>query len=106
VKQPLSKEEYADLLNFQCGVCAICKRPPRDVGPLLAVDHHHGNGEIRGLLCGGCNVTLGILMEDTDWMRSAADYLDWPPTRDLWIGLPRWWPNSPGAAGHDLRERR
>jgi len=102
-RRALSKEDYDLLLEWQGGACALCRRPPSKVGPLLAVDHHHKSGEIRGLLCGGCNVAIGFLMEDADWLRRAAEYLEWPPSRDCWMGHPRWWPGSPGEAGHDLR---
>lgn len=99
----LSKEDYDDLLEWQGGGCAICHRVPKKGEKLLAQDHHHASGEIRGLLCSACNVAIGYLAEDLEWLRAAADYLEWPPSRDVWVGAPRWWPGSPGAAGIDIR---
>jgi hypothetical protein len=102
-KRALTEEDYALLLEWQGGVCAICRRAPRPGARLLAVDHHHKSGEVRGLLCSACNVWIGLVGEDSEWLRNAAEYLEWPPSRDCWLGLPRWWPGSPGEAGHDLR---
>lgn len=77
----LSLEEYADLRDKQNGVCAICFRPPsRDVSPMgdkrakLAVDHNHGTGQVRGLLCFDCNVKLAAI-EDEQFMLLARAYL-------------------------------
>lgn len=84
-KYGLSAEEYELLLKAQGGVCAICGRPPEEVGTgrvkHLAVDHDHAKGGvIRGLLCSYCNYR--ILKSSTskpDLLRAAADYLEHPP---------------------------
>jgi hypothetical protein len=39
------------------------------------VDHDHGTGEIRGLLCVPCNNTLGLFREDPDLLKRAARYV-------------------------------
>jgi hypothetical protein len=52
----ITLEEYNLLLQEQEGVCAICKRTE---ARRLAVDHCHATGQIRGLLCSGCNRLLG-----------------------------------------------
>lgn len=39
------------------------------------MDHDHKRMVVRGLLCVRCNRTLANWM-DSDWLRSAADYLD------------------------------
>lgn len=52
----LTAEDYDTMLENQGGVCAICQSPPKN--NRLAVDHDHNTGEIRGLLCTRCNVTL------------------------------------------------
>jgi hypothetical protein len=42
-----------------------------------AVDHcHRANGKPRGLLCCNCNLGLGHFLDSSDFLRSAADYLD------------------------------
>lgn len=54
----LTHEEYDKMWNSQAGLCKICNRPSKS-GRKLAVDHCHTTGKIRGLLCAGCNTTLG-----------------------------------------------
>ena len=65
---------YAAQLAAQGGVCAICKGHERRKGFRLSVDHHHGNGRIRGLLCNACNNRLTPL-EDHGWVAAAVAYL-------------------------------
>lgn len=76
----ITPEDYAYMLQSQGGVCAICKRSETgrsNTGGtrLLAVDHCHSTGAVRGLLCNRCNRSLGVL-EDTEWRKAAADYLE------------------------------
>lgn len=71
----ISIDEYSKMLAIQGGVCAICKRPPKG-NRLLCIDHNHDNGEIRGLLCDGCNRGIGFLEEDIDRLKSAIVYLN------------------------------
>lgn len=70
----LSVAVYQDMLAVQGGVCAICLRPP--VGRRLSVDHCHETGRIRGLLCHNCNVSLGLMGDSPDRLRSAVAYLE------------------------------
>jgi len=46
--------EYERRLVLQNGVCAMCRRPPKD-GKRLCVDHKHESSALRGLLCDACN---------------------------------------------------
>jgi DNA-directed RNA polymerase subunit RPC12/RpoP len=103
LRQALSEEDYQALLEYQHYRCAICGKPVRSLDKRLAVDHDHLTGEIRGLACAACNWTIGYLHEDVQWFKAAASYLEHPPSRACWDEEPRWWPGSPGAAGHDLR---
>ena len=64
----------------QGGVCAICKKPEKskwntEQPMLLAVDHDHETGRVRGLLCNNCNTGLGKFMDDPDLLSSAIEYL-------------------------------
>ena len=72
--------EYQRKLVEQGGVCACCAREEvKHRGgniQILAVDHHHGTGAVRGLLCSNCNVGIGYLGDDPALLRKAADYLD------------------------------
>jgi len=68
--------QYEELLRAQNGVCAICKTVKQStIKTKLHVDHDHLSGEIRGLLCHNCNVTLGLMKDNPDLLRAAADYL-------------------------------
>lgn len=51
----LSTEDYENILAEQNYCCAICNKHHNCFKKRLAVDHDHRTGEIRGLLCTGCN---------------------------------------------------
>jgi hypothetical protein len=56
------------------GLCDLCSRPPVAYSN-LSIDHCHTTGEFRGLLCSPCNLALGLLRDDAELMRRAADYV-------------------------------
>jgi Autographiviridae endonuclease VII len=70
----LTVEEYDEILEAQDGVCALCDSLPTP-GISLHVDHDHGTGEIRGLLCVRCNNALGLFREDPDLLKRAVRYV-------------------------------
>lgn len=78
----ITLEYYYSLLENQNYNCAICKQKETKIDPrsglpfALAVDHCHNSGKIRGLLCMKCNRALGLLEDDSERLRNAADYLD------------------------------
>jgi hypothetical protein len=75
-KYGLTLEEYAHLLEQQNYGCAICGRPPAQSRyGKLSVDHDHATGKVRALLCGKCNVGLGVMDEDPERLEAAAKYL-------------------------------
>lgn len=65
---------YKQMLAAQGGVCAICAGGPTGRGG-LHVDHCHDTGKVRGLLCHGCNVSIGHFKHDVDILASAIRYL-------------------------------
>lgn len=71
--------EYTQKLEEQNGVCAICKKPETAIRSgkllMLAVDHCHGSGKIRDLLCINCNQGLGSFKDDINVLQQAIDYL-------------------------------
>jgi recombination endonuclease VII len=79
------KARYSKLLEYQNGVCAICKEAPN--GKKLALDHDHTTGEIRGLLCSSCNWGIGWLKDNTQTLKLAIQYLENPPNRGAKIYL-------------------
>jgi hypothetical protein len=78
----ITQADYEDLLLRQGGGCAICGRTPGKIS--LHVDHDHETGEIRGLLCVGCNNALGQFRDDLELLVRAGEYVqaDLPPLVD------------------------
>ncbi len=72
-------EAYQAMLEAQEGKCAICRTAPkaRFRGRLkqLSVDHDHVTGQIRALLCNGCNAGLGYFANNPFTLIAAAQYL-------------------------------
>lgn len=67
-------EDYQKKVEEQNGLCAICGNPPGKKS--LAVDHCHKTGQIRGLLCGGCNIGIGHLKDSIELLKKALAYLE------------------------------
>jgi hypothetical protein len=63
-------DDFNRMLGEQGGRCAICRRDGQ-----LVVDHDHGSGVVRGLLCAWCNRALGFLGDDYRTVAQAAAYL-------------------------------
>ncbi len=78
-------EWYDATLEAQGGVCAVCEGEERKrhnlTGEtmLLAVDHDHATGTVRGLLCSQCNHGLGNFKDDPALLRAAIAYLETHP---------------------------
>lgn len=73
----ITLEQYNDLLVGQGGGCAVCGEVREWRGRVaLHVDHSHVTGEVRGLLCHACNVSLGALDEDVERIRRLALYAE------------------------------
>lgn len=69
-------QEYNALLDKQNGVCAICGEKEKTKNKHLHVDHNHNTGEIRGLLCSGCNTGLGKFYDKISSLKKAISYLE------------------------------
>jgi hypothetical protein len=78
----ITPEEQAELLAYQDGKCAICRRRR---GTRLDHDHSCCNGPkscgkcVRGFLCDICNRYLGMIRDDPNAGRRMAAYLERPP---------------------------
>lgn len=64
---------YDTILADQEGGCGICGQLPN--GNRLAIDHDHGTGEVRGLLCQQCNTGLGSFRDNLELLKRAIAYL-------------------------------
>ena len=73
-KYGLTFEEFTAMSASQGHVCAICNAPWSDT-KIPQVDHHHGTGKIRGLLCGPCNRAIGLLNDNPCFTERATIYL-------------------------------
>jgi recombination endonuclease VII len=69
----LSMEQYQAMEDRQSNLCAICGKPPK--GRVLHIDHCHRSGKVRALLCGSCNMILGLANDDQEILMNALAYL-------------------------------
>ena len=87
----LTEEEYNIILSKQGGVCFLCKRPPKKMR--LSVDHRHGDGLLRSLLCWKCNNAIGSFRENIALLQAVITYLQLAPqefSASLALGCPRY----------------
>lgn len=74
-------DQYEEMETAQNHVCAICSKKERNVDRntqlprRLAVDHDHGTGKVRGLLCADCNKGLGHFYDNPELLELAIAYL-------------------------------
>jgi len=66
-------DTFHRMYENQNGQCAICK------GEInletCKIDHDHGSGKVRGILCASCNTGIGLLKDSTKTLMSAVKYL-------------------------------
>ena len=55
----LTEEKYHAMRKEQGQKCAMCQRPFRESPKSIHIDHDHKTGQVRGILCDGCNLFLG-----------------------------------------------
>lgn len=70
-KHGITQQRFESMLTSQDGRCAICGEHMR----LPCIDHDHRSGQVRGLLCTGCNTGIGDLKDDPRVVKAALDYL-------------------------------
>lgn len=74
-------DQYNVFLKNQNDVCAICHKSSTAIDKrtgktkMLAVDHDHNTGKIRGLLCEAHNRALGMFHDNIEELQSAIAYL-------------------------------
>lgn len=74
----LTAQEVDALIMAQGGLCAICGEAPAE-----HVDHDHGTGRVRGILCFNCNGGLGQFRDRDDLLTLAIAYLQGVTWADL-----------------------
>src|SRR5215472_14832434 len=70
----VTQDQFDFMLEAQGGLCAVCCEPMKP-GKQTHIDHDHLTGEVRGLLCHGCNIALGCFLDDGLILLNAADYV-------------------------------
>jgi hypothetical protein len=71
----LTDAEYNAMFEAQEGRCLICGTRPSELKKPLFIDHNHGTGKVRGLLCNACNRGIGMLQDDIYLVAKALEYL-------------------------------
>ena len=70
----IGNDGVEELLDRQGGTCAICGTD--DSGSReWHVDHDHVSLKIRGILCSRCNTAIGLMNDDPQRLKGAADYI-------------------------------
>jgi len=66
----LSVDDLLELLKEADGICKICGEEAD-----LVVDHNHETGEVRGVICGPCNLMLGHARDNISILSNGIKYL-------------------------------
>jgi len=74
-KYGITFDDFKAMLKNQNYLCAICHIHQSELVYRMAVDHDHGTGKVRGLLCRPCNHALGLLKDDPRNAARASEYL-------------------------------
>lgn len=78
----ITLETYNELAINQNNLCLICNKPEMGIDKrsnkrrLLAVDHDHKTGKVRGLLCSKCNRGLGYFNDNVELLKNSINYLE------------------------------
>lgn len=71
----ITEADYLKMMAAQSGRCKVCGGPPDTKDGLLHVDHDHGSGAVRALLCKACNTALGNMRDNPETAARLSDYL-------------------------------
>ena len=78
-KYGITLEKYDSLLAAQMSKCSICEKDlvdgSDDYQERPVVDHNHATGEVREILCYGCNLALGNALDSSEYVLKLYDYL-------------------------------
>lgn len=81
-KYGISLVKRDEILASQKNRCAICTIEFNNTNLRSCMDHNASNGKVRGLLCIGCNILIGVHQENCETLRAAgfnrhAEYLEY-----------------------------
>jgi hypothetical protein len=66
----LTPQDVDSMVTEQGGLCAICRASePKHI------DHDHETDRVRGILCGPCNMGLGLFGDEPGRLLAAIRYL-------------------------------
>jgi len=70
-------KEQLEIQEWKCAICNTTGFKMReDHVSGMNLDHCHKTGKARALLCHNCNRGLGLMQDDPEILRSAADYVE------------------------------
>lgn len=85
----LKKKYDVDNMGFEVlwiafkGRCGICNNELKlstskrgQSLDVVTIDHDHKTGNLRGLLCNGCNKGLGLFKDKIEYLQKAKEYLE------------------------------
>lgn len=82
----ITLEQYNIMLQYQNGVCNICKqKETSNKNNFLSIDHCHTTGVIRGLLCSDCNRGIGLLKDNKENLINAIKHIENAKHKSLFV---------------------
>lgn len=77
-KYGITAQEYDARIVAQEGKCEVCKEVPTGKGAKskLHLDHCHITNKHRGMICGNCNVALGMARDNLVVLKALVNYLE------------------------------
>lgn len=71
----IDNSQWNDLFRLQGGRCGCCGADIPGGNGKWHTDHCHETGQVRGILCNGCNTGLGCFSDDPARLSAAIKYL-------------------------------
>lgn len=71
----IDNSQWNDLFLSQGGRCGCCEADIPGGNGKWHTDHCHKTGQVRGILCNGCNTGLGCFSDDPARLSAAIKYL-------------------------------
>lgn len=72
----LDLETLNKMIEVQNNKCYICEKPAEEnTYGKLVIDHCHNSLKVRKLLCNYCNITLGQVKDDLNYIQKLVNYI-------------------------------